>query len=94
MNITFAFILEAIAFLAGVALIVYAHPLSVRFNAETPAKNPAHSPDRTRKSRQTKRPPPPPINLKTATTLFRIAGIFLVLGTLLPLIAIALTRHR
>jgi hypothetical protein len=94
MSITLAFILEAIALLAGVALIVYARPLSVRFNAETPANPPLRSPDRTRKSRQTRRPPPPPINLKTAATLFRIAGIFLVLGTLLPLIAIALTRHR
>jgi hypothetical protein len=91
MNITFAFILEAIAFLAGVALILYAKPLSIRFNAENPTQPP---PNRTHRSRQTKRPPPPPLNLKTTTTLFRIAGIFLVLGTLLPLIAIAVTRHH
>jgi hypothetical protein len=90
MNITLAFILEAIAFLAGVALIVYARPLSIRFTAETPVPR---SSSRARKSAKTKRPPPP-LNLKTTTTLFRIAGIFLVLGTLLPLIAIALTRHR
>jgi hypothetical protein len=84
MNITLAFILEAIAFLAGVALIVYARPLSIRFTAETPVPR---SSSRARKSAQ-------PLNLNTTTTLFRIAGIFLVLGTLLPLIAIALTRHR
>jgi hypothetical protein len=91
MNIIFALILESIAFLVGVALILYAKPLSVRFNAEPPAQSPTPS---TRKPRQTKRPPSPPLNLSTTTTLFRVAGIFLVLGTLLPLLAIALTRHR
>jgi hypothetical protein len=91
MNIIFALILESIAFLAGIALILYAKPLSVRFNAETP---PQAFTTRARKSKQPKRPPPPPLNPKTTTTLFRMAGIFLVLGTLLPLLAIALTRHR
>jgi hypothetical protein len=85
MNIHFALILESLAFLLGVALILYAKPLSIRFNAETPSQAP---------NKQTRRPPPPPLNPKTTTTLFRIAGIFLVLGTLLPLLAIALTRHR
>jgi hypothetical protein len=89
MNIIFALILESLAFLVGVALILYAKPLSVRFNAETPTQSP-----NPRKRNQPKRPPPPPLNPKTTTTLFRIAGIFLVLGTLLPLLAIALTRHR
>jgi hypothetical protein len=91
MNIVFALILESIAFLVGVALILYAKPLSIRFNAESPSKTSAQLP---RKARETKRPPAPPLNLKTLTTLFRIAGIFLVLGTLLPLLAIAITRHR
>jgi hypothetical protein len=91
MNIIFALILESIAFLVGVALILYAKPLSIRFNAETPSQ--AHTPT-TRKPRQTKRPPSPTLNLSTTTTLFRVAGIFLVLGTVLPLLAIALTRHR
>jgi hypothetical protein len=91
MNIIFALILESIAFLVGVALILYAKPLSVRFNAESASQ--ADTPSR-RKAKQTKRSPSPPLNLGTVTTLFRIAGIFLVLGTVLPLLAIAITRHR
>ena len=91
MNIIFALILESVAFLVGVALILYAKPLSIRFNTEPPTKRPETLP---RDRKQSKRPPPPPLNLNTLVTLFRIAGTFLVLGTLLPLLAIALTRHR
>jgi hypothetical protein len=91
MNIIFALILESIAFLTGVALILYAKPLSIRFNAESPSKASTQLP---RKPKRISRPPAPPLDLKLLTTLFRIAGIFLVLGTLFPLLAIALTRHH
>lgn len=90
MNIIFAFILEAIAFLAGVALILFAKSLSVRFGAKTTPRAAV----RPVRSGQSLHPPASTLDPKALVIIFRISGTFLILGTLLPLLAIALTRHH
>ena len=90
MNIVFVFILETAALLIGLALLIFARPLSVRFGAPPTSSPTARKP----RSGQSLHPAASTLDPNVLVTVFRVAGTFLILGTLIPLLAIVFTLHR